>query len=190
VVHHWGGGVFNLTILSMIGTQIVLECDPNYWSYFSLLATVRRLGYPMIRCLWYHDPYLVDDLIRLMNDHGCRRIQDIAEMNDKVHLYVIHSVDQPNIDNLNPLDEANDFPVPNAGVVWEEIVEDVENVGGEVLEGVPMIEYPVGNVGEKGLNVLIIEYPVGDNEGNVVDDGNAGDMVVNEGNAENMLENE
>jgi len=108
-------------------------------------------------------------LIRLTNDHGCRRMQDMAEMDKLVHLYVIHSVDPRAFGNLNPLDEANDFPVPNAGVVFEEIVDNMENGGSEVLGGVLMIEYPV-----------VVE----ENEGNVID------MVENEGNAENMHENE
>jgi len=149
----------------------VLECEPHYWSYFSLLATITRLGCPMITSLWYHDPYLEENLIRLRNDHGCRRMQDIAEMDKLIHLYVIHSVDPRAFENLNPLDEANDFPVPNAGVVLEEIVDDVENGGGEVLGGALMIEYPV-----------VVE----ENEGNVVDEGNDVDLVKNEGNAENM----
>jgi len=71
-----------------------------------------------------------------------------------VHLYVVDSIDQPYIPNLNPLDEANDFPVPNAGVVLEKIAEDVKNVEGAVLD-VPMIEYPVKNVGGAVLNVHI-----------------------------------
>ena len=100
-------------------------------------------------------------------------------MGKLVHVYVIHSVDPRAFGNLNPLDEANDFPVPNAGVVLEEIEDDVENGGGEVLEGVLMLEYPV-----------VVE----ENEGNVADmvenKGNAGFMVENEGNAENMHENE
>jgi len=96
-------------------------------------------------------------------------------MDKLVHVYVIHSVDPRAFENLNPLDEANDFPVPNDGVVLEEIVDDVENGGGEVLGGVLMIEYPI-----------VVE----ENEGNVVDEGNDVDLVENEGNDENMHENE
>ena len=96
-------------------------------------------------------------------------------MDKLVHVYVIHSVDPRAFENLNPLDEANDFPVPNASVVLEEIVDDVENRSGEVLRGVLMIEY----------SVLVEE-----NEGNVVDEGNDVDLVENEGNDENMHENE
>ncbi|RHN62659.1 hypothetical protein MtrunA17_Chr4g0049811 [Medicago truncatula] len=162
VVHH-GGVFFEFHNTKYIGKQTVLEAEPDYWSYFSLLATIKKLGGPMITSLWYHDPYLEENLIRLRDDNGCRRMQDIAEMDKMVHLYVIHFVDPRAFGNLNPLDEANDFPVPNAGVALEEIVDDMEN------GGVLMIEYPV-----------VVE----ENGGNVVD------MVENEGNVDDMHENE
>lgn len=123
VLHH-GGDFVEWNHKAYDGTHTVLECDPDFWSYFSLLATIKRLGYPMISSLWYHDPNLVEDLVRLRTDIGCRRIQHIAEMYGRVHLYIIHSGDEP-FGNLNPLDEANDFPIPNPGVVIEEIVDDV-----------------------------------------------------------------
>ena len=68
-------------------------------------------------------------------------------MDKLVHVYVINSIDPRAFGNLNPLDEANDFLVPNAGVVLEEIVDDVEN------GGVLMIEYPAV-VEENGGNVV------------------------------------
>jgi len=97
----------------------------------------------MISSLWYHDPSLLEDLVRLRSDRGCRRMQHITEMYNKVHLYIIHSADEP-FANLNPLDEANDFPIPNPRVVLEEIVDDAGNVGEAV--NLPMLEYPIENV--------------------------------------------
>ncbi|AES97601.1 hypothetical protein MTR_5g056650 [Medicago truncatula] len=87
-----GGGVNEFHHAGYEGTHTVLECEPDYWSYFSLIATIKRLGYPMISQLWYYDPYMLYDLIRLKSDKGCRRMQAIAEMNGRVHLYVIYSV--------------------------------------------------------------------------------------------------
>jgi len=72
-----------------------------------MLSTLRRLGYPMIMTLWYHDPNLVDDLVQLRNDQGCRRMRHIAEMYDRVHLYVLHEVCQSDIASLNPLTGSN-----------------------------------------------------------------------------------
>jgi len=177
VLHH-GGDFVEWNHNAYDGTQTVLECDPDYWSYFSLLATIKRLGYTMISSLWYHDPTLLQDLVRLRSDGGCRRMQYIAEDHNRVHLYIIHSADVP-FAYLNPLDEANDFPIPNLGVVLEEIVDDAGNVGGAV--NLPMLEYPIGNVGmgeagqNEGNDVAVFE-----NEGNGFDVENDGD-VANEG---------
>lgn len=67
----------------------------------------------MVRALWYHDPNLVDDLIRLRTDSGCRRMMNIAKMYDRVHLYVEHTVgEQPEMGELNPLIE---YPIENMG---------------------------------------------------------------------------
>lgn len=132
----------------------------------------------MISQLWYYDPYMLYELIRLKSDKCCRRMQAIAEMNGRVHLYVIHSVGAPEIHNLNPLDEANDFPVPNVGVVLEEIVEEGQNVGGAGLN-LPMIEYPVGINGEMAMGEAMVE-----------DQGSVEYMVEKEGSAEIMVEKE
>ncbi|RHN67348.1 hypothetical protein MtrunA17_Chr3g0101791 [Medicago truncatula] len=171
-----GGGGFNeFHHAGYEGTHTVLECEPDYWSYFSLIATIKRLGYPMISQLWYYDPYMLYELIRLKSDKCCRRMQAIAEMNGRVHLYVIHSVGAPEIHNLNPLDEANDFLVPNVGVVLEEIVEEGQNVGGAGLN-LPMIEYPVGINGEMAMGEAMVE-----------DQGSVEYMVEKEGSAEIMM---
>jgi len=141
-----------------------------------VLATIKRLGYPFISSLWYHDPTILEDLVRLRTDRGYRRMQHITYMFDRVHLYVIHSIDEP-FTNLDPLDEANAFPIPNLGVVIEEIVEDAGNVGGAVMN-LPMLEYPIGNVvgmGEayqnEGNDDVVFE-----NEGNAYDVENHGDV--------------
>jgi len=103
VLHH--GVFFNeFHHAAYNGVETVLECEPDYWSYFSILSTIKRLGYPMVRSLWYHDPNLVDDLIRLRNDNGCRRMMEIGEMYERVHLFVEHTVgEQPQMRELNPL---------------------------------------------------------------------------------------
>jgi len=82
----------------------------------------------MVRSLWYHDPTLEVDLIRLRNDNGCRRMMHISEMYERVHLYVEHTVgEQPQVGELNPLIEYPiQYPVhnegENVGVHLEEIV--------------------------------------------------------------------
>jgi len=111
-------------------------------------------------------------------------MQHIAEMYNRVHLYIIHYADEP-FANLNPLDEANDYPIPNPRVVLEEIVDDAGNVGGAVMN-LPMLEYPIENVvgmGEAGQNEGN-DVAVFENEGNAYDVENDGD-VVNDGDVAN-----
>jgi hypothetical protein len=189
VVHH-GGEFVDFHHNGYNGTETVLECEPNYWAYFSILSTLKRLGYPMIRSLWYHDPNLVDDLIRLRSDIGCRRMMHIAEFYGRVHLYVEHTVgDQPVMGELNPLIE---YPIENmggnvggnVGVQVEEVFEEEGNEGINVEEyfeeGVPNVEADIAE--NEGINAV-------ENEGNAVegeveygtnDDRNVGPTLVDE----------
>jgi hypothetical protein len=179
VLHH--GGVFDeFHHASYNGIETVLECEPDYWSYFSILSTVKRMGYPMVSSLWYHDPTLEVDLIRLRNDNDCRRMMNIGQMFERVHLYVEHTVgDQPQMGELNPLIEYPiQYPVhnegENVGVHLEEIVEEVDNDG---------VAVEMDNEGENvGLGVEM------ENEGEAVDNENEGVAVEmeNEGDDGNM----
>ena len=97
----------------------------------------------MVNALWYYEPYLVDELVRLRDDLGCRRMKAIAEMHGRVHLYVEHTICAPEVaPNLNPLIE---YPlghvelhgsanVEEGGVNVEEVVVEVEEVAVEVEE--------------------------------------------------------
>ena len=88
-----------------VGPEEVLECDPDFFCYFSLLATLKRLGYISLKSLWYFDPTMKDGMITLNSDIGCRRMQNVAYQFDRVHLYVVHPMAQPEIIELNPLIE-------------------------------------------------------------------------------------
>jgi hypothetical protein len=91
VLHH--GGVFeHFNQAGYDGIETELECDPNYWSYFSMLSTLKRLGYSMLKSLFYYDPNLLIELVSLRDDLGCRRMRNIAEEFGRVHLYVVHTV--------------------------------------------------------------------------------------------------
>jgi len=103
----------------------------------------------MVNALWYYEPYLVDELVRLRDDLGCRRMKAIAEMHGRVHLYVEHSVCAPEVaPNLNPLIE---YPlghvephgpanVEEGGANVEEVVVEVEEVAVEVEDDVTEVE--------------------------------------------------
>ncbi|RHN78992.1 hypothetical protein MtrunA17_Chr1g0171951 [Medicago truncatula] len=151
------------------GIETVLECDPDFWSYFSLLSTLKRLGYPMLRSLSYYDPSLLMELVRLRDDQGCRRMMHISIEFDRVHLYVVHTVgENPPLAPLNPLIE---YPIEvgNVGVVVEEIVEEENNV----------VENDADNVGNEGVDDVVFEDAMNfgedvGNEGPGVEVGNEG----------------
>jgi len=103
----------------------------------------------MVNALWYYEPNLVDELVCLRDDLGCRRMKAIAEMHGRVHLYVEHSVCAPEVaPNLNPLIE---YPlghvephgpanVEEGGANVEEVVVEVEEVAVEVEDDVTEVE--------------------------------------------------
>ncbi|RHN51165.1 hypothetical protein MtrunA17_Chr6g0465431 [Medicago truncatula] len=128
VLHH-GGGFVEFNHADYNGIETVLECEEDYWAYFSVLSTVKRLGYTMINAIWYYEPYLVDELVRLRDDLGCRRMKAIVEMHGRVHLYVEHSVcASEHAPNLNPLIQ---YPL---GHVDPHGAADVEEGGAHVEE--------------------------------------------------------
>ena len=69
VLHH-GGAFVEFNHNAYDGIEFVLEFEPDYQAYFSILSTTKRLGYPMVKSLWYYDPSLVDEMVRLRNDMG------------------------------------------------------------------------------------------------------------------------
>jgi len=46
------------------------------------------MGYPMIEGLWYYDPNIDGEIARLRDDTGIKRMKNISEHYDRVHLYV------------------------------------------------------------------------------------------------------
>ncbi|RHN41080.1 hypothetical protein MtrunA17_Chr8g0362211 [Medicago truncatula] len=104
VLHHaWDLSCFSDP--EYVGPEEVLDCNSDFFSYFALLSTLKGLGYISLKSLWYFDPSLEDGMVALNNDLGCRRMQSIAYEFDKVHLYVVHPMSQPEIVELNPLIE-------------------------------------------------------------------------------------
>jgi hypothetical protein len=104
VVHH--AGDFSCFMdPAYVGPVETLDCDPDFFCYFALLSTLKRCGYVSLKSLWYHDPAMEDGFIPLNNDSGCRRMQSIALEYDRVHLYAVHPMSQPNVVTLDPLIE-------------------------------------------------------------------------------------
>jgi len=102
-----------------VGPVETLDCDPDFFSYFALLSTLKSCGYVSLKSPWYHDPNMEDGFIPLNSDSGCRRMQSIALEYDRVHFYVVHPMSQPDIVALDPLLEYPCIAPPIPHVVNE-----------------------------------------------------------------------
>ncbi|WVZ24376.1 hypothetical protein V8G54_002920 [Vigna mungo] len=74
--------------------------DPDLWSYFKILASVKALGHMDIKELWYNlgGASIVPDRLELLTDDMVvMHMLNIARLNDEVHLYVVHNTMEPNI---------------------------------------------------------------------------------------------
>ncbi|KEH16930.1 hypothetical protein MTR_0065s0130 [Medicago truncatula] len=118
VVHH--AGDFSCFMdLEYVGPEETLDCDLDFFSYFALLTTLKRCGYVTLKSLWYFDPALEDGMVPLNSDSGCRRMQSITLEFDRVHLYVVHPMSQPDVVALDPLIEYPCMTSPVPPVVNE-----------------------------------------------------------------------
>jgi hypothetical protein len=130
-----------------VGPVETLDCDLAFFSYFALLSTLKRCGYVSLKSLWYHDPAMEDGFITLNSDSGCRR--SIALQYDRVHLYVVHPISQPDVVALDPLIEYPCMapPVPHVPPVVNETNEGPTDVG-------PTIKGKNANSGVSGPTVM------------------------------------
>ncbi|WVZ22721.1 hypothetical protein V8G54_001265 [Vigna mungo] len=72
-------------------------------SYFIIVSVVKGLGYDGFKQLWYSmggDFALDDKLEALMDDRGALQMITLARLNGQVHLFVVHTVSEPEIIHL------------------------------------------------------------------------------------------
>lgn len=124
VVHH-NGEFDGFTHSSYYGLRDSWLCDPNVWSYFGVLGDLKEMGYNNLESLWYYDPVLEDEIVRLRDDVGTNRIKNIAYDEGEAHLYVIHTMEEPVVEEYPTL--CNFIQGPNAG----------GNVGPDVVDAGP-----------------------------------------------------
>jgi hypothetical protein len=81
------------------------KCVSELWGYPEVLKLVEKMKYPEVNEMWYD----IDGSFKEMSDDkGASEMEDWAEATDKIHLYLIHPVSQPEFVNLIEL-EANAF---------------------------------------------------------------------------------
>jgi len=156
VVHH-RGDFSDFTHSSYHGMEDTWICDPDVWSYFEVLGDLKEMGYINLESLWYYDPLHVDEIIRLRYHVGENRMKSIAYDEGKVHLYVIHTLYEPVVEEYPTLQyfiqglNAGGNVGPNVGEMEEEVVVDngpnvvemeeldvVEENGPDVVENGPI----------------------------------------------------
>ncbi|WVY90028.1 hypothetical protein V8G54_035542 [Vigna mungo] len=103
VVFHHGGQFIKDGPLRYEGENISLTFDPDVWSYFIIVSVVKGLGYDGFKELWYSlggGSVLDDKLKALTDDRGALHMMNLARLNGQVHLFVVHTVSEPEIIHL------------------------------------------------------------------------------------------
>ncbi|KOM34526.1 hypothetical protein LR48_Vigan02g067600 [Vigna angularis] len=126
VIHH-GGKFVNDGCLKYEGESETMYFDPDLWSYFVVVSVVKSLGYDDFKDLWFSvgcGPVLDDKLEPLCDDVGAMHMVNLAHLNGQVHLYVVHTISQPDVIHMI------EYNVDEGG---EEVAPQV-NEGGEVAQ--------------------------------------------------------
>ncbi|KAG2399373.1 uncharacterized protein HKW66_Vig0081450 [Vigna angularis] len=116
VIHH-GGKFVNDGCLKYEGESDTMYFDPDLWSYFVVVSVVKSLGYNGFKDLWFSvgcGPVLHDRLEALCADVGVMHMVTLAQLNGRVHLYVMHNVSQPDVIHMIEynVDEGGDEVAP------------------------------------------------------------------------------
>lgn len=93
--HH--GGKFDDMDTYVGGIMSIWKCDGDRWSYFEILDVIKEMGYPGVLEMWYD---FVGTLKELVNDFGAIEMLNWCKNNEKVNLYIVHPISQPDVVNV------------------------------------------------------------------------------------------
>jgi hypothetical protein len=144
VVHH-GGGFEEFAHNGYVGVEVNWFVDEDYFSYFEFVGEIKEeLKYPSIDTMWFYDPQDLDELVLLEDDMSTNRMRDIAKMDGRVHLYLMHPLGEPGIIEVieNRPNEGVNENGPNEGVNEGGPIEGVKENGPN--EGVHVVEATEG----------------------------------------------
>ncbi|XP_052734159.1 uncharacterized protein LOC128196696 [Vigna angularis] len=147
VVFHHGGKFINEGKLNYEGESTTLLFDPNMWSYFLVVSVMKGLDYDGFKELWYcvgGGSVLENRLEPLLDDIGAMHMITLARLNGEVHLFVVHTVFEPDVIHLL------EYASQNTGEV-ETVEGECEQQGGAECQqdSERQCEVP-GNEGERG----------------------------------------
>ncbi|WVZ17013.1 hypothetical protein V8G54_009995 [Vigna mungo] len=170
VIHH-RGKLVNEGCLKYEGECDTIHFDHDLWSYFVVVSVAKVLGYAEFKDLY-------DKLKVLSDDVGAMHMVNLARLNGRVHLYVVHSVSQPDMIEYNVDEEV------------EEVLPEMHNgehdggVTAQFSDGTEQLDEGVGvDVGE-GDRIKVdvvegegIEVDVGEGEGIQHDEAHDEDTI-------------
>ncbi|WJX44619.1 hypothetical protein P8452_31569 [Trifolium repens] len=112
VVHH-GGGFEEFNHNGYVGANVSWFVDEDYFSYFEFVGEIKKeLKYPTVDTMRFYDPQDLDELVLLEDDMGTNRMCNIAKMDGRVHLYLMHPLDEPDIIDMienGPAEGVNEY---------------------------------------------------------------------------------
>ncbi|RDX98830.1 hypothetical protein CR513_18202, partial [Mucuna pruriens] len=92
----WGHFV-NTEKLDYLGYDSTWKCDLKRWSYFEIIDILRDMRYQSVLEM----SYFVGGLKALVDNNGTMEMINIANVQGKVYLFILHPISQPNIiDNM------------------------------------------------------------------------------------------
>ena len=91
---HHGGAFDKFHHTDYHGKALSWFCELKFWSYFEILGSLKELGYVQVESMWHYDPKDVNELVLEEKDNSTKRIKNIAKMNGKFHIYVVHPLSQ------------------------------------------------------------------------------------------------
>ncbi|KOM57400.1 hypothetical protein LR48_Vigan11g043300 [Vigna angularis] len=90
----------NEEFLKYKGETDIMYFDTDLWSYFVVLSVVKWLGYDGFKDLWFFVGcgFVLDYRLEpLFDDRGAMHMVNLARLNGKVHLYVVHTMSQSDV---------------------------------------------------------------------------------------------
>ena len=129
VVHHRGEFAKNEWCKYVGGETTHWSCDPDHWSYFEILGSLKEMGYHSVKGLCY----CVEMLLHPLNDdRGALNMLHIARHYGEVHMFVVHGVDEAQVDD-NIVEPEGDDGRPVESGENSHAVSEFEVLGTEIV---------------------------------------------------------
>ena len=137
VIHHRGYFASDEWCKYVCGETTHWSYDLDRWSYFEILGPLREMGYHSVKGLCYYVEMLLHPL---HDDRGALNMVNIARHYGKVHMFVMHGVDEAQVEDniveseggvVRPLESGENSHVVDGTKV--EIDGEFEVVGTEIV---------------------------------------------------------